>query len=448
MSEDYGEPRPRLNGRVLLPSALAVALFVVLAGLIAVVIIGITTDPPTDLPADPELASAKPAGAATVGDAGQGDAGQGDAGQGAVEPAPAGSTAMEPDPAEHDVPTPSAALPDAAIHAGDPAPLPPVTQPPVTQAPEPATETRIGIPPKSAVAPAPDQPQQVASVPPTVPQLPQLAPTGRGLRPAPDPALVEQSSFGPLPRIGENGREPWQVYARPADSGIDRPRVAVILSGLGLSSAATEAAIQGLPGEVTLAFQPFADNIQQWIRLARAAGHEVLLNLPMEPVDFPANDPGPRALFVTLSPDENEERLRWALSRVIGYVGVVNYMGSRFTTSRESMKPILAEIKARGLLYVDARSSARSIATVMASEMQVPRAINDRFLDSREVSRVTIDARLTEIERIAKDAGVSIAIGQGFPVTIERVHKWAQTLDSKGLTLVPVSALVNIQADR
>ena len=426
MSEDYGEPRPRLNGRVLLPSVLAVALFVVLAGLIAAVTIGITADPPADLPAEPELASATPAGYVTVGDAGQGDVGQGDAGQGDVEPAPAGSTAMEPDPAEHDVPTPAAASPDAATHAGEPAPpLPPVTQPPVTQAPEPAmpepamtgtaTETRIGTPAKPAVAPASDQPQQVASVPPPVPQLPQLAPTGRGLRPAPDPALVEQSSFGPLPRIGANGREPWQVYARPADSGTDRPRVAVILSGLGLSSAATEAAIQGLPGEVTLAFQPFADNIQQWI---------------------------------TLSPDENEERLRWALSRVTGYVGVVNHMGSRFTTSRESMQPILAEIKARGLLYVDARSSARSIATVMASEMQVPRAINDRFLDSREVSRVTIDARLTEIERIAKDAGVSIAIGQGFPVTIERVREWAQTLDSKGLTLVPVSALVNIQADR
>ena len=286
---------------------------------------------------------------------------------------------------------------------------------------------------------------------PRLPQLPKVPPpaqTRGGLRPAPDPALIEQSSFGPLPRIGANGREPWQAYARPVASGDDRPRIAVILSGLGLSSAATEAAIQGLPGEVTLAFQPFADNIQQWIRLARAAGHEVLLNLPMEPVDFPANDPGPRALFVTLSPDENEERLRWALSRVTGYVGVVNHMGSRFTTSRESMQPILAEIKARGLLYVDARSSARSIATVMASQMQVPRAINDRFLDSREVSRVTIDARLIELERIAKDAGVSIAIGQAFPVTIERIREWAQTLESKGLALVPVSAVVNTQADR
>ncbi len=442
MSEEFGEPGFGLNWRVLLPSVLAVTLFVVLAGLVAAVVVGLTADPPEA----PEMAAATPPVSAPAAATGQGEA-EPDL----TTPAPA-ERAIEPDPAEAKDPTSHAAAtppPDEPTSdeptSDEPTPDPPaapVNEPsPVDgSAPEAATETAAVSPP----APKAESPQQTA--PPAVPQLP--APSGPGLRPAPDPALIEQSSFGPLPKIGVNGREPWQAYARPVKSGDNRPRVAIILSGLGLSSAATEVAIQGLPSEVTLAFQPFADNIQQWIRLARAAGHEVLLNLPMEPVDFPANDPGPRALFVTLSPDENEERLRWALSRVTGYVGVVNHMGSRFTTSRESMKPILAEIKARGLLYVDARSSARSIATVMASQMQVPRAINDRFLDSREVSRVTIDARLTELERIAKDAGVSIAIGQAFPVTIERIREWAETLESKGLALVPVSAVVNTQADR
>ena len=439
MSEEFGEPGFRLNWRVLLPSVLALALFVVLAGLVAAVVIGIAADPP------PEMAAATPADSETG--SGQGNGDQGPPADGEVAPSPTEpAAATKEDPASDTVTTDS-----AATNGDTPTPAPPVGTAPETA---PVTEQAAGAPPVAAtesVTPPTAEPPQQAAAPPPVPQLPSVPPPGQtrgGLKPAPDPALVEQSSFGPLPRIGVNGREPWQAYARPVRGGDDRPRVAVILSGLGLSSAATEAAIQGLPGEVTLAFQPFADNIQQWIRLARAAGHEVLLNLPMEPVDFPANDPGPRALFVTLSPDENEERLRWALSRVTGYVGVVNHMGSRFTTSREAMQPILAEIKARGLLYVDARSSARSIATVMASQMQVPRAINDRFLDSREVSRVTIDARLTELERIAKDAGVSIAIGQAFPVTIERVREWAQTLDSKGLALVPVSAVVNTQADR
>lgn len=406
----------------ILPWGLAAALLVVLGGLVAAVVVGLTTELAPDVAdATPQMAPAP------------------ETPEPRVPP-----VADSPEPAPETSPETAAETTEAASAEPDsagPAPRETVSapEPPADPAPVPAATPS----PETAETPTPE----VAAAP-RIPVPPVAAPSRDALPPAPDPALVEPSSFDPLPRIGPTGREPWQAYARPFDKRDDRPRVAVILSGLGLSSAATEAAIQGLPGEITLAFQPFADNIQQWIRLARAAGHEVLLNLPMEPVDSPENDPGPHALFMTLSPDENEERLRWALSRVTGYVGVVNHMGSRFTTSRDAMQPILSEIKARGLLYVDARSSARSVATVMATQMQVPRAINDRFLDAREVSRTTIEARLTELERIAKDAGVSIAIGQAFPVTIERVREWARTLDRKGIALVPISAVVNAQADR
>lgn len=421
MSEADAERNSRFNGAVLLPSAIAVALFVVLAGLLWTVWIGLTAEPPEVSPA-----------AATE---------QEPASSGFEPGSPREEAAVPDEPAtpEPELPAP-ADIADAPAAGDEPGPESPPAAPRV------ATPAVDAEPPAAAREPV----RGTAAVPPA-PPAPPVPPTfapGRGLPPAPDPALVEQSPLGPLPRIGPNGLEPWRAYARPFDTRDTRPRVVVILSGLGLSSAATEAAIQGLPGEITLAFQPFADNIQQWIRLARAAGHEVLLNLPMEPVDFPQSDPGPQALFVTLSPDENEDRLRWALSRVGGYVGVVNHMGSRFTTVREAMQPVLAELKARGLLFVDARAAARSVATVLASEMQVPRAINDRFLDDREVSRATIDARLEEIERIAKEAGVSVAIGQAFPVTIERVRVWAETLDEKGLALAPVSAVVDRQADR
>jgi polysaccharide deacetylase 2 family uncharacterized protein YibQ len=265
-----------------------------------------------------------------------------------------------------------------------------------------------------------------------------------GLRPAPDPALVEKTQLGPLPRVSPDGRKAWQTYARPFDSGDRRPRIAIIINGLGLSGAATEAAIQRLPGPVTLAFAPYAKGLPQWIALARAAGHEVLLDLPMEPVNFPTNDPGPHTLLTSLTAKQNKVRLHWLLGRVTGYVGVVNRMGSRFTTSEPHVRPIMKELEQRGLLFVDSRSSLRSIAARMAREVGLPRAINNRFIDA-EASRTAIDSRLQEIERIAKTAGHAVGIGSPFPITIDRLVRWVQTLEGKGLALAPVSALVNIQ---
>ena len=272
------------------------------------------------------------------------------------------------------------------------------------------------------------------------------ATVGGGLRPAPDPALVEQTRLGPLPRVSPDGRKAWQAYARPFDSGDRRPRVAIIVSGLGLSGAATEAAIQRLPGAVTLAFAPYAKGLPQWIALARAAGHEVLLDLPMEPANFPANDPGPHTLLTSLTAQQNKVRLHWLLGRVTGYVGVVNRMGARFTTSETHVRPVLKELGQRGLLFVDSRSSLHSVAARMASEVGLPRAINNRFIDA-EASRAAIDTRLKEIERIAKTAGHAVGIGSPFPVTIDRLQRWVQTLEGKGLALAPVSALVDTQGN-
>ena len=190
------------------------------------------------------------------------------------------------------------------------APMPP------TAKPQPAARTNgaagaVGEAARAAVEPKPEPPAREAE------PAPQAAPAQPApqvaLAPAPDPALVEQSAFGPLPRIGADGREPWQVYARPFDTSDQRPRVAIVISGLGRSAAATEAAIQGLPGAVTLAFLPYGQNLQHLINLARAAGHEILLNLPMEPIDYPINDPGPNTLLTALSIEQNQNRLNWVL---------------------------------------------------------------------------------------------------------------------------------------
>ena len=336
--------------------------------------------------------------------------------------------------------------------------VPPVSIPPLTEtlaAPEATTGSEVASAPAAAPSEAaPEQPSKPVEPQPTEPQVPEpvaqvASALGAGaLRPAPDPAVLEQSPLGPLPRISADGLEPWQVYARPFDPADLRPRVAVVLSGLGLSNAATEAAIQGLPGAVTLAFQPYSDNLQRWIGLARAAGHETVLNLPMEPVDYPQSDPGPQALFTSLSAGENVQRLEWVLSRVSGYVGVMNHMGSRFMASQEAVDPVMGQLRERGLLFIDDGVAAGSVGTQLATTHGVPHAIGDRFVDIEEISRVSIDQQLAEVERIAQELGAAVAVAQPYPVTLERLRVWLQSLEDKGIALAPVSAVVNLQAGR
>ena len=352
------------------------------------------------------------------------------------------TVALAPPP----VPKPAPA-PTPAPQAQPTTPAQPATPPQPAPKPEaeakPAPETAPKPTPKAEISPEPAPPPGPPHETATRRNLPEPA---DGLARAPDPSLVEPSRFGELPRVAPDGRKAWQVYARPFDANDQRPRIAIVMSNLGLSSAATEAAIQRLPGPITLAFSPYARGLDHWISLARAAGHEVLLDLPMEPTNFPANDPGPETLLTSLTAGQNRTRLHSLLGRVTGYVGVVNEMGSRFTTSAPNLRPILTELRDRGLLFLDSRSSLRSVAARTATEVGLPRAINNRFIDA-EASRDAIDARLDEIERIARVSGFAVGIGQPFPVTIDRLVEWSRNLDEKGFALAPVSAMVNSQPD-
>ena len=245
--------------------------------------------------------------------------------------------------------------------------------------------------------------------------------------------------------IGADGRKPWQVYARPFDESDKRPRIAVVVTGLGLSGAATETAIQQLPGSVTLGFSPYSKNLEQWMNLARAAGHEVLLDLPMEPIDYPQQDPGPYTLLTSIDPKQNLFKMQWLLSRGTGYVGVTNQMGSRFTTSGTDLAPVINSIKSRGLLFLDSRASDQSVAAKLAKDAKMPWAVNNRFIDT-EASRPAIDARLAETEEIAKKSGYAVAMGSAYPVTIERIAAWLPEAEKRGFAIAPVSAIANKQA--
>lgn len=275
-------------------------------------------------------------------------------------------------------------------------------------------------------------------------RVPDVRGASQPLSAAPDPALVEQRSEGPLPKIARDGRKAWQVYAHPSDPRESRPRIAVILSGLGLSRAATIEAIRKLPGAVTLAFDPYAKGLNDWVIRARQAGHEVLLTVPMEPIGFPARDEGPLALLTSLKPPDNIKRLEAVLSRMSGYVGVRSTPATQFALSEEALKPVLEAVKGRGLMFVDGGEQPKTLAPKVASQIGLPRAMSNMVVDSTP-SRAAIDAKLAELETMARQNAVAVATAHAYPVTVERLAAWISTLEGKNLALVPVSAIADKQ---
>ena len=256
----------------------------------------------------------------------------------------------------------------------------------------------------------------------------------------PDSNLVEDSPDGPLPRIAPDGTRPLDAYARPDRAEARDTRIAIVIGGIGIDPAGTQNAIATLPGEVTLAFAPYGDNLEATLAAARGGGHEILLQVPLEPFNYPRTDPGPNTLTADAGVDENISRLNWFMSRTTNYVGVVNYMGARFTGEPQAMAPIMAEIGQRGLLYLDDGSSARSIAETAAAGV-APFVRADLILDA-DLSTAAIDARLRQLQAIAKQRGYAVATGTAFPMTVERVAAFVRAAADRGIAIVPISALV------
>lgn len=238
---------------------------------------------------------------------------------------------------------------------------------------------------------------------------------------------------GFLPIIGGDGRAPWKAYARPFTPN-GKPKVALIIGGLGLNPAYTRRAIELLPPEVTLSFAPYAEGLQQWIDLARAHGHEVLLEAPMEPNDYPQNDPGPYTLLAGGAPAEIVKKTEWVLSRATGYFGVTNYLGSRFVTSGPAMNAFSGSLKARGVAFIDDGLAAKR-------GMGPPRASADRIVDE-DLSADAIARQFGALEASARSRGQALGSGFAYPVTLESAAIWARSLEDRGFQLAPASALL------
>lgn len=333
-------------------------------------------------------------------------------------------------------PPPKAGTPAASAQAGTPA----------------APPKAVAAPP-ARVAAAPAPVPAAAPSPPALAAKPAGGDSGRPGMPvpagwdgqiaAPIPALLEPAPDFPgamLPRRGPDGRAPMQAYARPFDRADAKPRIAIIMDGIGLSAAESRTAIDSLPPAVDLAISAYASNPASLADLARQRGHELLLSLPMEPHGYPLNDEGPHALLTSAKTADNDRNLQWALSRFEGYAGTTNasdgLAGDRFAGMAAPFSAVAQELAARGVFYVDARPGAPAIPGLAGCRV-------DLVIDEPP-ARAAIEAQLARLERRARDTGAALGLaGPPRPIVTEVIAAWARRLAARGITLAPVSALAH-----
>jgi len=254
-----------------------------------------------------------------------------------------------------------------------------------------------------------------------------------------DPRLLEKTRYGMVPVVAD-GLKPFTVYAADADrvKASKMPVVSIVIGGLGVGAAKTTDAIMKLPPAVTLAFTPYGSDPEKLAERARAQRHEILLQIPMEPYDYPDNDPGPQTLLTSLTPEQNLDRLYWHLSRLQGYAGIANFMGARFVATDAAMTPIIREAAKRGLGFFDDGVAPRSVAAVLAGTQAMPFAKADVTIDAVPTAG-EIDRALAKLESLARERGFAVGTASALPISIERIAAWVKTLDAHGIMLVPLT---------
>lgn len=230
----------------------------------------------------------------------------------------------------------------------------------------------------------------------------------------------------------------WRRNALPFRDLGSRPLIAIVIDDVGLDRPRSRRAWE-LPGPLTMSFLPYAKDLRDQAKAARARGHELMLHLPMEPNG--RNDPGPNALLVSLTDAELRQRTNAALDSFDGYVGANNHMGSRFTAFRPGMETVMRQFKSRGVMFLDSRTTAQSVGDQTAQEMGVPSIVRHVFLDDEETLEA-VRRKLAEAEAVARRQGFAVAIGHPHDVTLQALAEWLPTVQGKGLALAPSSAVL------
>lgn len=321
--------------------------------------------------------------------------------------------------------------------------------PPIRRAPGPQTGES---PPVGALGPfappLPDGPFERTSRLPGM-EREQIKTQIKSARPMPPsaappkaPAIARPPIAAPRQSGGAASPQAWMRHAAAAPVNPHHlPLIAIVIDDLGAAAARVDEAL-ALPAPITLAVLPYARDAARIASAARARGHEVLVHLPMEAEN--AHSPGPQALSSALTPEAFAERLEWNLTRFSGYAGVNNHMGSRLTQNRAAMAMLMAQLKQRGLLFLDSRTAANTIAATTARLHGLTTLERDIFLDN-EITPEMIRAQLDKTEATARRNGYAIAIGHPHSVTVAALQQWAADLEARGFMLAPLSAIARLQ---
>ena len=289
---------------------------------------------------------------------------------------------------------------------------------------------------------ASEQPAQIASLstaPATTP-LPTRRPTIRQLSALPPSAASPVAASPTVAAQPANGQARWQQFAAPAAGPERGPMIALVIDDLGLNRPKTWRTIE-LPAPLTLAFLTYAPGLQEMTSAARLRGHELIVHIPMQPID-PRDNPGRNPLVTEETRERLAERLIWGLGRFDGYVGINNHMGSRFTAWPEGMAVVMKEMRRRGLLFLDSLTTYDSVGGQVAERYGVPYAERDIFLDNQAEDAGAIRRQLDKLEATALERGYAVGIGHPYPNTLDVLSAWLPRVWARGLRLVPISAVV------
>jgi len=255
--------------------------------------------------------------------------------------------------------------------------------------------------------------------------------------PAPDRSLLRSSAYGKIPRPSADGRKAATYYARAHKKRAKIPTISLVVGGLGLNRALTERAIDDLPPEITLAFAPYAKDLDFWTRKAREAGHEIMIELPMENRSGPQEDLGPAALLTTRTAAENMQRLDWLLARFGGYFGATNYLGSKFSSDPAAMRAVLDRLKQAGVAYLDDTGAVGRYERKQAADF----AVVNRIVAASRGGAISSD--LEALEKIARRDGDALGKTYALSESIGEIVHWSDGLEARGIALAPASAVLH-----